>query len=449
MQNPLVIRVWAYLFVLLACGVQQAELSAHFLFIRVGEHAEAGRAAEVFFSERAAAGDPRFIEKVAGTKLSLQQKPGEFVDLQTQRGADRLRAVVPSTGAVSVTGLCEYGVLEREVPFLIRYYPKAISGANSEINEFKPNPDCALEIIARVSPESVSLVLLDHGKPVPNTLFTTVDDDLTNEELNADLEGKATWTPPKPGSYCIYTKIVRKESGERNGKKFSEIREFPTLFFTWSLDRPAGDREAVQLFSQAIAKRATWRNFPGFSALIQGHYDDRPFSGTVEIEKSGSVKLKIDQEVAAPWVEEQLQSIVMHRLDSPRSAAPLLRFADQDAENPLGRLLTIVGGQAASSYRVKDGQLNVVNRHQGAENMTITVLENTETAEGKSLPRLYNVQYWDGASGALLRTESFENRWQRVGAFHLPTLNSVLISSSAGLKVRRFELTDLKLSDAK
>ncbi|WP_010584827.1 DUF3386 family protein [Schlesneria paludicola] len=449
MQKPVLFRQSLVMLVSLTCFLQQSELMAHFLFIRVGEHAEAGRAAEVFFSERAAAGDPRFVEKVAGTKLLMQQKPGEFVSLSTQRGADRLRAVLPSTGAVSITGLCEYGVLKREVPFLIRYYPKAISGSISELNEFKPNPDSDLEIMATAGPQSITLVLLDRGKPVPDAVFTTVDDDLVNEELKADGDGKVTWAPSKPGSYCVYTKVVRKEAGERNGQTFSEIREFPTLYFAWPLERPTGDREAGELFSQAIAKRARWRDFPGFTATIAGHYDDRPFSGTVEIEKSGAVKLKIDQEVAATWVEEQLHSIVIHRMDSPSSAAPILRFADQDTENPLGRLLTFVGGQSASSYRVKDGQLKVVNRRQGTENMTITVLENAETPEGKFLPRLYNVQYWDASSGALLRTESFENRWKRIGAFDLPVLNSVLISSAAGLAVRRFELTNLSHSEAK
>ena len=435
--------------VVMAMAVCQSNASAHFLFIRVGEHAEAGRAAEVFFSERAAAGDPRYVEKVAGTRLWMQQKPGEFVELKTQRGTDRLRALLPSAGAVSVMGICEYGILVREVPFLLRYYPKAISGSIADVNQFKPNPDSALEIQATMGPQSVTLVLLDHGKPVPNAVFTTVDDDLVNEELKTDGNGQVTWSPPKSGHYCIYTKVVRKEAGELNGKKYTEIREFPTLDFAWPAERPMGDREAVELFSRAIAARATWRGFPGFSAAISGHYDDRPFSGTVQIDKAGSVQLKIDQEVATTWVEEQLRSIVMHRMDSPARAAPILRFADEDTQNPLGRLLTFVGGQFASSYRVKDGQLRVVNRRQGSENMTITVLENTETAEGTFLPRFYNVQYWDGTSGNLLRTESFENRWQRVGAFDLPVLNSVITSSTAGLSVRRFELTKLELSEAK
>jgi hypothetical protein len=45
---------------------------AHFLFIRIGAQAEAGRSAEVFFSEQADAGDTKFIVKIAHTALWVQ-----------------------------------------------------------------------------------------------------------------------------------------------------------------------------------------------------------------------------------------------------------------------------------------------------------------------------------------------------------------------------------------
>src|SRR5690349_9600536 len=80
-------------------GLSQTQAFAHFLFIRIGDHAEAGRTAEVYFSERAEAGDPRFIDKIVQTQLWMQSKPGEFASLQVRKGADRLRAYLPSEGA--------------------------------------------------------------------------------------------------------------------------------------------------------------------------------------------------------------------------------------------------------------------------------------------------------------------------------------------------------------
>jgi hypothetical protein len=137
----------------------------------------------------------------------------------------------------------------------------------------------------------------------------------------------------------------------------------------------------------------------------------------------------------------------MHRLADKSTGArpkPVLRFADDQDDHPLGRLLTFEGGQFASSYRVKDHQITVVNRHIGRRNMTITVLENERNREGKFLPRHYLVHYWDASTGALSRVETVQDRWTRLGAWDLPTEHTVTTSSETGLSVRTVRLTDLK-----
>src|SRR5437588_8553170 len=111
--------------VLLAFGsslLAAADARAHFLFIRIGPPAEAGRMAEVYFSEQAEAGDPRFILKIAHTRLWLQDAPGNFRSLKVHSATDRLRASVPVSGSIAVVGACEYGVLARpkQTPFLPR-----------------------------------------------------------------------------------------------------------------------------------------------------------------------------------------------------------------------------------------------------------------------------------------------------------------------------------------
>ena len=63
------------LIVIGACAVAfvAREARAHFLFIHIGPQAEAGRSAEVYFSEQAQAGDPTFIDKIAHTQLWVQK----------------------------------------------------------------------------------------------------------------------------------------------------------------------------------------------------------------------------------------------------------------------------------------------------------------------------------------------------------------------------------------
>jgi len=206
----------------------------------------------------------------------------------------------------------------------------------------------------------------------------------------------------------------------------------------------------VALFQKALAARGHWKDFPGFSADIQGHVDGRPFSGTVTIQAGCAVDAKIADQNALAWVQEQLESIVLHRGAGNSSRAtgksePIIRFADNETDHPLGRLLVFEGGRFASSYRVKDGQIKVVNRHMGKENMTITVLENKRTKDNGYLPRTYTVQYWDATKGNLKRTETIQDRWLRVGSWDLPASHTVAVASNNGLAVRTFTLSKHQL----
>lgn len=439
------------LWLTLAIGlVAAAEARAHFLFIRIGPLAEAGRSAEVYFSEQADAGDPRFIDKVAHTQLWLQRRPGQFQPLKVQKGVDRLRAIVPPEGTIAVVGQCEYGVLARpkQTPFLLRYFPKALAGHPEELNRLSPRQEIPFEIMATFENDTVRLVVLENGKPQPNAVFHTVDVDLNNEEVKAGSTGEARWKPPASGTYSVYTQRTLKRTGENAGKAYEEIREFATLAFTWPLERTGADPEAVSLFEDALGSRAQWKQFPGFTARVEGSLDGRPFTGKVTVEEEGLVQVEMEESAARSWAQGQLESIVMHRLASAHepAAKPVLRFADEADDHPLGRLLVFDKGQFASSYRIKDRQITVVNRHMGRTTMTITTLNQERNRDGQYLPLSYVVQSWDADSGGLRRVETVQDRWTRVGPFDLPSSHTVTAAVEGGLGVRSFSLSDHALT---
>jgi hypothetical protein len=342
-----------------------------------------------------------------------------------------------------------------ETPFLLRYYPKAIAGAPDELNRMAARGEIPLEIMAKFEGSHVRLVLLRQGKPVPGVVFHAVDADLTELKVTADSEGSAILTPPAPGFYSVYARDATKRSGEVGGKSYEEIREFATLAFAWPLGSRKADPEAVALFEEAVAARAQWKNFPGFSAELAGESDGRPFSGTVKFLADGAVELTVDDAVARPWLKDEFESLAMHRRaeaedDSDEGREkPVLRFADDRDDHPLGRLLTFEGGRFASSYRVKDRRITVVNRRMGQKNMTITVLDNDQNAEGKVLPHSYLVHHWDAKSGALERVETVQERWQRVGSWDLPTSRISSTASGRGFSVRSVTLSKHELLSAK
>ncbi len=340
------------------------QASAHFLFVRITPPAEAGRAAEVSFSDNAQAGDATFIDKIAHTQLWLQTKPGKFQTLVVNKAADRLRSPLPGSGSVAVIGSCEYGVLARKTPFLLRYFPKAISGKPEELNRMQSSNEVPLEITVQITDAGLGLQAVRDGKPFPGAVFkTAVAEGEKALIMTADEEGKVTWKPAA-GNHSIYISSILKKAGMRGGKNYEEIRDFATLAFTWPLAEKGADPKAVALFQEGLAARANWQNFPGFTAHIQGHSDGRPFSGTVTIEASGAVEAKIADQSAKNWVQDQLVSIVQHRGagNSSRSTGksePIIRFGDNEADHPLGRLLVFEGGRFASSYRVKDRQIMI------------------------------------------------------------------------------------------
>lgn len=453
-------RLTLWSLILLAGFVDVPAARAHFLFTRILPPAEGGRAAEVYFSELAEAGDPRFIDKVAHTELWLQRTPGKFEPLKLHKLADRLRAHLPANGSLMVVGACEYGVLARpkKTPFLLRHYPKALAGRPDELNKLTPHGRLPLEVVGIIEKDGVRLSVLVDGKPLPNAEFTTVDTQLANTRVRANEKGEAFWKPKADGFYSVYVSHTRKQAGELRGQKYEEIREFATLALAWPLQRSTPDPKAVALFEEAIAYRAEWHDFPGFEATIAGNLVGRPFRGAIRIDAKGEVTYSdadpSRQETVSSWVEEQFASMVLHRLARPKSAdakkeRPVVRFADGAQQHPLGPLLIFEGGKFASSYRVKDRQILVVNRHLGKKNMTITILENDLNKEGKYLPRSCQVQYWDASTGRLLETDTVQSRWARVGLWDMPSWHRVATANDAGLEVRTFTLTEHKLLKAK
>ena len=234
-ETSFMISRWTLIALLAAVSSYVTPAGAHFLFLRIVATPDQQRRVEVYFSEQATAGDPQYIEKIAHTRLWVQNRPGEFTPLTVTKAEDRLRAGLPDQPATSISGFCEYGVLTRNVPFLLRYYPKAVTGDLALINRFKPRAQSQFEIVPTFSTDQVTLRALHRGKAVKNIAFTTINDDLMNEEIKADGTGRAVWKPQQPGHYCVYARMTLDEPGEVGGKSYTEIREFATLAFAWPI----------------------------------------------------------------------------------------------------------------------------------------------------------------------------------------------------------------------
>lgn len=214
-----------------------APARAHFLFIRIVA-SKSKRVAEVYFSEGAEAGDPQFIDKIAGTQLWSQTVPGRFEPLKVKKGDDRLSALLPKKESVAVVGICRYGVLPRKTPFLLRHFPKSVMGSASQLNAMKPFDKVPLEILGRFQKDTVELKVLRGGKPWPNVKISTLDRKLRGGTLTCDAQGKVKWKPPRKGWFMVYVSDFQKKAGTYQGSKYQEIRDFATLSFQWKSSAP-------------------------------------------------------------------------------------------------------------------------------------------------------------------------------------------------------------------
>lgn len=207
---------------------------------------------------------------------------------------------------------------------------------------------------------------------------------------------------------------------------------------------PKPSAEAARLFAEARAARASWKAFPGFSADVQVNLDGKTSRGKVQVDAMGKVKFDQLDRAAETWARPILTADVGHRLES-ESGSTACAFADEDANHPLGRAITLIGDGMGSAYRIRDKQIAVVNRKMGKSCFSITLLESQFNKEGKYLPRSFIVHYRDADRGELQRTDAYSNTWTRVGSFDLPVMTRV-VSTSREVSARSITLSNHKLT---
>ena len=210
----------AFLTGILAAGLAQA----HFPFIVPDE---TGAAAKVVFSDSLDPDPAVKIEKLDGTKLFLREAGAtKDVPLEWRKGEACYELKLPGTGARTVFGVTEYGVLQKgdAKPFRLVYYPKAAIG-----DATKPVGDpLKVEIVSAASGGKVRFQVLAGGKPAAEIEATVILPGDAKQAVKTDKDG---FTPgfEKKGRYGVYARASEAKSGEFAGKKYEEVRSYATL----------------------------------------------------------------------------------------------------------------------------------------------------------------------------------------------------------------------------
>ena len=444
-----------------ACLSISSIAQAHFIWLDQGDNGGKPQLL-AYFGETAEPGEGHLLGKIAHTKAWVRDAAGRKSDLSVKTPGEgdkaALSADCPASGATSLEAFCDYGVYSHGGPgFLLQYYAKHLAGDwVNNTDQLARAEKLLLDVVPSTKDKHLTLTVLYQGKPAAGKDVVVVDPADKQHDLTSDADGKATLPDLMAGKYAVRANVIEADkSGERDGKKFGQTWHYCTLTFnlpdsiatkTVAVEKKAADPTAVAALAKARDGRSMWKEFPGFTTDVIVSGEGQQAVGTASIDSNGAVTLKMADQTIAPWLDEQLNSLVQHRMPDGEVTEGMVTWSDNDLTHPLGRKIDLGDPNLKSAYRLKDDVIMEVNRTAGPSmHFTISVLEIEYNPEGKYLPRSFTMNFFDNKTGEVKTSLAYLNEWQRVGQFDLPK-TIIEVNTKAGKSVtKRIEFANTKL----
>ena len=211
----------------LAGLARAASARAHFAFVVPDKE---GATAIVIFSDDLSPDENVPVTKIAGTKLTLRAADTKPAALDWKKGEHCYELKLSGKGFRVIQGTTEYGVLtkgkDKKETFLLRYHPRAVVGVPAE--PMKPDAELPVEIIPVFEKGKLRLLVAAKGKPVADAEVNVILPDNKKQKVKTDAKG-LTDAFEETGRYGAYVLQSQDKSGERDGKKYDQIRNYATL----------------------------------------------------------------------------------------------------------------------------------------------------------------------------------------------------------------------------
>ena len=227
---------------------------AHFVFVVPDSGA---RSAKVFISEELKPASEVDLSIIAGAKLRLLDSAGRDVDLPMVKGADAYLVTLSGSDTRVIHGVVDLGFTENRgpKPYLLIYYPKSILGNPFDAKTILPD-GTPVQIVPIGEPGALRLKLLARGKPQVNSEITVILPDGAQRKLKTDGAGQ-TELLTGAGRYGAWARFWEPSAGEREGKKYEEVRHYATLVF----DVPPRSSAASTAPARGVESGITARQF--------------------------------------------------------------------------------------------------------------------------------------------------------------------------------------------
>jgi hypothetical protein len=172
------------------------------------------------------------VDRLAAAKLAVIDG-GKATDLSwtLDKTSNCYTFEVPGSGPRLVVGTLDYGVLQRGEgkPFFLRYYPKAVFGDIPSAEKATAGDRVPLELVPVVDGSKLRFKALAGGKPMVKAEVTVLVPGEDKSKVVATDENGLTPAFEKTGIYGAQTRQVIEKSGEHDGKKYEEVRNYATL----------------------------------------------------------------------------------------------------------------------------------------------------------------------------------------------------------------------------
>jgi hypothetical protein len=206
------------------------------------------------------------------------------------------------------------------------------------------------------------------------------------------------------------------------------------------------DPAATKLMSDTHDSWAHWEDFPGFTGDLEVNLDGKISKGQVQVSRDGKVKVQVAVAGAQAFAEEVLVSLVGHRLGQRLDVNAPCAFVDDVTTHPLGRAVHVLKDDPGTTYRIRDREVVEVNRRMGNVRYTHIILENRPNKDKKHLTVSFVANMWDAKTGALRRTDTNHQSWERIGNFDLPVaVTRIRAGADNVLEVGTLKLSNLRV----
>jgi hypothetical protein len=374
-----------------------------------------------------------------GDKIRAWSKPGRT--LRLSQGERLLTA--PSPGRVAGADMT-YGVMDRSKEgrgiFLLRYSAKAAATVADAGN--------AVGLPCEITVTNGALRVTREGRPAAGAeLALHVPGGKAPIEAKTNADGRYRLPAVGPGLVSIRAMVAEPTRGDWQGKSYELVRNYTTLTYR-VIGNAKADPAAYALLEQAAGAR---ESLPPDVAGVRGRVTflsgGKEHSGTFAVDGEDSV------EISVPSLDtDRLSSLRMHVASTfgHRRSAPFdkadgrhrLTFSGPDTL--MGRRIA-VHDRMKSAYRVRGDEITEVDRTIAGDRFIVTVLENLRTPEGKLLSKHFVVNHYDEQSGALTKTETYTDAFERIDGVWLPVSRRVVTAEAGRLSVRETRFSDLKV----